>query len=126
MWKTTQGHLRDKDGLCSNLVEVSGNIREPRGQGAGVLGGDSWERQGHSQRKQAFTSYQLQCKKGLISGRHTVGCDSSGRRVTIGWSQAETWHACSLLAMARTLRFDSHTHNKVAVLVKSCGLSSSL
>lgn len=75
MWKTTQGHLRDKDGLCSNLVEVSGNIREPGGPAA-ILGnpggGDSWERQGHSQRKQAFTSYQLQCKKGIISGRHTV------------------------------------------------------
>lgn len=72
MWKKTQGHFRDKDCLCSNLVEVRDNVRGPRGQGAGALGGGSRERQGHSQRKQLFTSYQLQCEKGIISGRHTV------------------------------------------------------
>lgn len=72
MWKTTQGYLRDKDCLRKNLVEVRDNIREPRGQGAGVLGGDSRERQGCSQRKQWFTSYQLQCKKGIISSMHRV------------------------------------------------------
>lgn len=71
MLKASQGHLRDKDRLESELSTSQGQFQGIHGPNPGVLAGDSWRRQEQSHRKQPITSHQLQCSGGLPLSNHT-------------------------------------------------------
>lgn len=70
--------LETKIAWTWNVVEVRNDFREPMGQGAGVLGGESCGRQRQSQRKQPFSSCQLQSKQGITLSWHMVAVTLQG------------------------------------------------